>query len=221
MSDSKSFVSPEQVLSAIYGKSSLETGISEKRRDEVIAAALFVSFRNQEFGTRFKLPANFREGNDPEDAEGIDMTVCDDRGRKKKLQMKGVHIQRSILRRMHHNTKGVARITGSRSQRQIRRDSEELTKIMSAQLSKIIQDYSGIYLIIHVIADLATQTSLEIAIRKSQNIVAHLRAKEVWFLRNIPVRAIGGPQAPPPNGHAYELIKVAPDKHTYCFAFTL
>lgn len=216
----KAFVSPEQVLAAIYGKSSLETGISEKRRDEVIAAAIFVSFRNQEFGTKFKLPANFREGNEKEDAEGIDITVCDNRGRKKRLQIKGVHIQRSILRRMHHNTRGVARITGSRSQRMIRRDSEELTKMMSAELSKIIQDYTGIYLIIHVMADLATQTSLEIAIRKSQTIVSHLRAKEVWFLRNIPVRAIRGPKIQP-NAHAYELIKVAPDKHAYCFVFSL
>jgi hypothetical protein len=219
MNESRTFVSPEQVLAAIYGKSSLETGISEKRRDEVIAAAIFVSFRNQEFGTRFKMPANFREGDEREDAQGIDMTVCDNRGRKKRLQIKGIHIQRSILRRMHHNTKGVARIRGSRSQRMIRRDSEELTKIMSAELSKIIQDYSGIYLIVHVMADLATQTSLEIAMRKSQSIVSHLRAKEVWFLRNIPVRTIGGLKNEP-NSHAYELIKVSPDKHTYCFVFS-
>jgi hypothetical protein len=220
MTESKALVSPEQVLAAIYGKSSLETGISEKRRDEVIAAALFVSFRNQEFGTRFRLPSDFREGNLKEDAEGIDMIVSDNRGRKKKLQIKGIYIQRSILRRMHHNTRGVARIHGTRSQRMIRRDSEELTKMMTAELSKIIQDYSGIYLIIHVLADLATQTSLEIAIRKSQHIVAHLRAKEVWFLRNVPVRAVGGSKTQP-NAHAYELIKVAPDKHTYCFVFSL
>ncbi len=220
MTAEQSFVSPEQVLAAIYGKSSLEIGMSEKRRDEVIAAALFVSFRNQEFGTQFKMPAHFREGNEKEDAAGIDMTVCDSRGRKKKLQIKGIHIQRSILRRIHHNTKGVARITGETSQRFIRRDSEELTKIMSAALSKIIQDYSGLYLIIHVIADLATQTSLEIAIRKSQSIVSHLKAKEVWFLRNVPFRAIGDKKTQP-NSHAYELIKVAPDKHTYCFAFSL
>lgn len=220
MSESKSLVAPEQVLAAIYGKSSLETGISEKRRDEVIAAALFVSFRNQEFGTRFKLPANFRQADNEEDAAGIDMTVLDNHGRKKRLQIKGIYIQRSILRRMHHNTRGVARIRGSRSQRQIRRDSEELTKMMSAELSKILQDYNGIYLLIHVLADLATQTSLEIAIRKSQSIVAHLRAKEVWFLRNIPVRAIGQSKHEP-NTHAYELIKVSPDKHTYCFVFSV
>lgn len=215
----KSWVSPEAVLAALYGKSSLETGISEKRRDEVIAAAIFVSFRNQEFGTKFRIPANFREGNETEDAQGIDMTVCDNRGRKKRLQLKGIHIQRSILRRMHHNTKGVARIYGSRSQRMIRRDSEELTKIMAEELGKIVQDYSGIYLIIHVMADLATQTSLEIAMRKSQAIVSHLKAKEVWFLRNIPVRTIAKPKEP--NAHAYELIKVTPDKHSYCFVFSL
>jgi hypothetical protein len=219
MGETKGFVAPEHVLAAIYGKSSLETGISEKRRDEVIAAALFVSFRNQEFGTKFKLPADFRECNEPEDAQGIDLTVCDDRGRKKKLQIKGVYIERAILRRKHRNTRGVAGITGSRSQRIIRRDSEELTKIMTAQLSKIIQDYSGLYLIIHVVADLATQTSLEIAIRKSQNVVAHLKAKEVWFLRNVPVRYLSSKIQP--NTHAYQLIKVAPTKNTYSFVFAL
>lgn len=213
-------VSPEQVLGAIYGKSSLETGMSEKRRDEVIAAAIFVSFRNQEFGTRFKLPADFRESNEREDAQGIDMTVADNRGRKKKLQIKGIHIQRSIQRRMSHNTRGEPKITGTKSQRMIKRDSEELTKIMSSELLKICQDYSGIYLIIHVIADLATQTSLEIAIRKSQPIVAGLKAKEIWFLRGVPVRALRG-KLSRPNCHAYELIKLAPDKHTYCFAFVL
>ncbi len=220
MSEIKSWVAPEAVLRAIYGKSSLETGISEKRRDEVIAAAIFISFRNQEFGTKLMLPANFREGDQDEDAAGVDMTVTDAQGRKKKLQIKGIHIQRSILRRKHHNTRGVAKITGSKSQRLIKRDSEELTKIMSSELSKIIQDYNGIYLIIHVLADLATQTSLEIAMRKSQSIVAKLKAKEIWFLRNVPVRAIGGKDTRP-NCHAYELIKIAPDKHTYCFAFVL
>lgn len=215
------WVSPEQVLAAIYGKSSLEIGMSEKRRDEVIAAALFVCFRNQEFGTRFLLPAHFRKANEKEDAEGIDMVVADSKGRKKELQMKGIYIKRSILRRMHHNTKGFARIrSNQQSRRRMKRDSDELTKIMSAELSKIVQDYSGIYLIIHVIADLATQTSLEIAIRKSQKIVANLKAKEVWFLRNIPVFDLAE-HARPPHGHAYELIQISPAKHTYCFAFSL
>lgn len=215
-----SAVSPEQVLAAIYGKSSLEIGMSEKRRDEVIAAAIFVSFRNQEFGTRFKIPADFRESDEKEDAQGIDMLVADNCGRRKKLQIKGIHIQRSIQRRMSHNTRGVPKITGTKSQRLIKRDSEELTRIMNTELLKIDQDYSGIYLIIHVIADLATQTSLEIAIRKSQHTVSRLKAKEIWFLRNVPVRALRG-KLSQPNCHAYELIKLAPDKHTYCFAFVL
>jgi hypothetical protein len=71
-----------------------------------------------------------------------------------------------------------------------------------------------------VVADLATQTSLEIAIRKSKDIVTHLKAKEVWFLRNIPVRAVNGKQSRI-NCHAYQLLKVAPDKHTYTFSFGL
>jgi hypothetical protein len=220
MSPERPRVSPEQVLAAIYGKSSLETGMSEKRRDEVIAAAIFVSFRNHEFGTRFLLPSDFRETDEYEDAQGIDMTVADIRGRKKKLQVKGIYIKRSILRRMHHNTKGVAKISSASSRRYIKRDSEELTRMMNAELAKIIQDYSGLYLLIHVIADLATQTSLEIAIRKSQQIVSHLKAKEVWFLRNIPVLDISDSPAEP-NSHAYELIQVSPAKHTYCFAFIL
>lgn len=219
MSTSKAWVSPERVLGAIYGKSSLETGMSEKRRDEVIAAALFLSFRNQEFGTKFMLPSNFRDGDLKEDACGIDIIVSDPRGRKKQLQIKGVHIQRSIERRKHHRTVGVARIT-NKSHRLIKRDSEELTQIMKGELEKIVQDYSGISLIIYVSADLATQTSLEIAIRQSQSIVSHLKAKEVWFLRNIPVRMIHG-KASNPNCHAYQLIEVAPYKHTYGFVFSL
>lgn len=220
MSPEKKYVSPEQVLGAIYGRSSLEIGMSERRRDEVIAAAIFTSFRNQEFGTRFKLPADFRQGDLKQDAEGIDMEVADNKGRRKNLQVKWIHIQRSITRRMHHNTKGVARIMKN-SQKFIKRDSEELRKIMKGELQKITQDYGGIYLIINVSADLATQTSLEIAIRKNQDVVSKLRAKEVWFLRSIPVRAIYGKKSQPPNCHAYELIKLAPDKHTYCFAFAL
>ncbi len=220
MGHDKSRVSPEQVLSAIYGKTSLETGMSEKRRDEVIAAAIFVSFRNQEFGTRFRLPAGFRDGDIHEDASGIDMVVSDERGRKKKLQIKGVHIQRSIERRKAHSTRGVARVTGSKSQKLIRRDSDELARIMRGELSKIDQDYNGIYLIIHISADLATQTSLELAMRRNQDLVARMRAKEVWFLRGVPVRALRGKQSQP-NCHAYELIKAAPDKRTYCFAFSL
>ncbi len=219
MSSDKAWVSPEQVLSAIYGKSSLETGMSEKRRDEVIAAAIFVSFRNQEFGTRFRLPADFRNGDEQEDAAGIDMTVADKHGRKKRLQIKGIHIQRSIERRKAHNTKGVPRVT-RRSQKMIRRDSDELTKIMKDEIHKIDQDYTGLYLIIHVSADLATQTSLEIAMRKSHEAVRNIKAKEVWFLRGVPVRALRGKNSLP-NCHAYELIKVTPHKHTYCFAFAL
>ena len=95
-----------------------------------------------------------------------------------------------------------------------------LEKIMKHELEKIVQDYSGISLIIYVSADLATQTSLEIAIRKSQSVVSGLKAKEVWFLRNIPVRMIHG-KASNPNCHAYQLIKVAPYKHTYGFVFSL
>lgn len=220
MGTPKNYVSPEQVLGAIYGRSSLEIGMSERRRDEVIAAAIFMSFRNQEFGTRFKIPADFREGDLYQDAQGIDMEVADNKGRKKKLQVKWVHIQRSITRRMHHNTRGVPRITKN-SQKFIKRDSEELTKIMRGELQKITQDYSGIYLIINVSADLATQTSLEIAIRKNQDTVSKLKAKEVWFLRNVPVRAIYGKRSQSPNCHAYELIKLMPDKHTYCFAFAI
>ena len=213
-------VSPESVLGAIYGKTSLETGMSEKRRDEVLAAAIFTSFRNQEFGTRFQMPADFRNSRETEDAQGIDMIVTDPTGRRKKLQVKGIHIQRSIERRKGHRTKGIARVLGRRTQRLIKRDSEELTRIMRGELTKIIQDYSGIYLIVYVSADLATQTSLEIAIRKSQHIVSHLRAKEVWFLRNIPVRAIGGKNTTT-NCHSYMLVKVSPDKHTYVFSFAI
>lgn len=215
-----SLLAPEHVLGLIYGKTSIELGMSEKRRDEVIAAAIFASFRNQEFGTRFLLPHNYREENHIEDAEGIDMVIEDPAGRKKKLQIKGVHIQRSIERRRHHKTKGAPRILGRKTKRQIQKDSEELTKIMTAELEKIVQDYSGLYLLIHVIADLATQTSLEIAIKNSRDIVSNLKAREVWFLRNIPVRAIYGKRSNP-NCHAYKLIKVAPDRHTYAYSFAL
>ena len=220
METDKRFVAPESVLAALYGKSSLETGLSEKRRDEVLAAAIFTSFRNQEFGTRLILPSDFRNCNETEDAMGIDIIVQDASGRKKQLQIKGIHIQRSIERRKKHQTKGYPRITGRKTQRWIKRDSEELTKVMRGELNKIVQDYSGIYLIINVNADLATQTSLEIAIRKSQDVVSHLKAKEVWFLRNIPVRTLHGKRSLV-NTYAYMLIKVSPDKHTYVFSFSL
>lgn len=220
MSRTAAFISPEDVLRAIYGKSTLELGMSEKRRDELIAAAIFTSFRNQEFGTRFKLPANYREANETEDARGIDVTVSEPAGRSKQLQIKGVYIQRSIERRRLHQTKGAPRILGRRSWRQIQKDSEELTTIMRGELSKIIQDYSGVILIIHVIADFATQTSLEIAIKASRDIMEELKAKEVWFLRHIPVRVIGyTPTAS--ECHAYKLIKVFPGRHTYAFSFAL
>ena len=216
----KDYVTPEEVLGAIYGKTSLEIGMSEKRRDEVIAAAIFASFRNQEFGTHIRLPADFRDSNLTEDAQGIDMVVADTNGRRKKIQIKGVYVERSIERRRRHQTKGFARILGRRSQRMIKRDSEELTRIMKGELKKIVQDYNGLFLIIHVIADLATQTSLEIAIKKSQSIVSNLKAKEVWFLRHVPVRVIRS-NARVLNCHSYKLIKVAPDRHTYGFSFAL
>lgn len=194
--------------------------MSEKRRDEVIAAAIFASFRNQEFGTRFQLPADYSTQNLQEDARGIDIVVEDRNGRKKQLQIKGVYIQRSIQRRRHHATRGFARVLGRRSQRLIKEDSKELTKIMKNELAKIIHDYSGLFLIIHVIADLATQTSMEIAIRKSQEIVTHLKAKEVWFLRHIPARAFRGKESVVTT-HTFMLLKVFPDKHSYCFTFAL
>jgi hypothetical protein len=214
------FVAPESILASIYGKTSLESGLSEKRRDEVIAAAIFASFRNQEFGTRIQLPADFRNSDETDDARGIDIIVKDLNGRAKQLQIKGIHIQRSIDRRKGHKTKGVARVFGRKTRIWIKRDSEELTKIMKGELSKIIHDYSGIYLILYVSADFATQTSLEIAIRQSQHIVAHLKAKEVWFLRNIPVRMLKGKNSYP-NCHSYMLLKVSPDKHTYVFSFSI
>lgn len=216
----KLLVPPEQVLSAIYGKTSLETGISEKRRDEVIAAAIFTCFRNQEFGTRFQLPADFRNSIETEDAQGIDMVVREPEGRAKKLQVKGIYIQRSIVRRMNHNTRGAAQILGRKTRRIIERDSAELTKIMKESLRKIIQDYSGIILIIHVIADLATQTSLNIALRNSRDLVSNLKAREVWFLRHIPVRVLNRKRADT-SSHTYKILKVAPDRQTYCFSFTL
>ncbi len=212
------YLFPGNVLSAIYGKTSIELGMSEKRRDEVIAAAIFTSFHNQEFGTRFKLPVNYYEFDPREDASGVDMVVANENGRSKKLQIKGIYIQRSIERRRRHKTRGSAKIFGRRTFRQAKRDSEELTQMMKGELKKIIQDYSGIYLIINVIADLASQTSLEIAIHKSKTIVSSLKAKEIWFLRHIPVRMLRQ-TAGKVNYQAYNLIKVAPDKHTYGFSF--
>ncbi len=219
MTSARKFVSPEHVLREIYPKTSLELGIPEKRRDELIAAAIFASFRNHEFGTHFQFHPDYREIHVEEDAQGIDVVLEDPSGRKKKLQIKGVYIQRSIERRRHHAVKGAARVTGRRTRRQIKKDSKELTAIMRGELTKIIHDYSGLVLIIHVIADLATQTSLEIAIKKSSKIVANLMAKEVWFLRHIPVRALSPQQ--PVTCHAYKLIKVSPDKHTYAFSFSV
>lgn len=216
----KNFVTPEQVLASIYGKTSVQIAMSEKRRDELIAAAIFTSFRNQEFGTRFRLPADYRNADLTADARGIDVTITDTTGRKKELQIKGVYIQRSIERRKHHNTKGAAQVTGRRTWRIIQKDSEELTTMMRGELEKIVQDYSGVYLIIHVIADLATQTSLGIAIKNSRDIVSNLKAKEVWFLRHVPVRIIRqGKQGP--EAFAYKLIKVSPNSHTYAFSFSL
>jgi hypothetical protein len=67
---------------------------------------------------------------------------------------------------------------------------------------------------------LASQTSLEIAIRNSHKIVEHFRAKEIWFLRNIPVRMIGN-KSKEISCHAFKLIKLFPDRHTYGFSFAL
>lgn len=214
------YITPEHVLSAIYGKTSKQLRMSESRRDEVIAASIFASFRNQEFGTRLLLPSDYKIKHPEEDARGIDMVLSDQSGRRKRLQIKGIYLKRSIERRMQHRTKGTARVLGFRTQRMIKRDSEELTKIMKGELRKIVQDYSGLILIIHVIADLATQTSLEIAIKKSAGIVSNLKAKEVWFLRHVPVRAIHGRESAA-NCHAYKLIKITPDRHTYSFSFAL
>lgn len=213
------FVSPEYVLREIYPKTALELGIPEKRRDELIAAAIFASFRNHEFGTHLLFRPDYHEMHPEEDARGIDIILEDPGGRKKNLQIKGVYIQRSIARRIYHAVKGSPRVTGRRTRRQIKKDSKELTAIMRGELTKIIHDYSGLILIIHVIADLATQTSLEIAIRKSRKIVANLKAKEVWFLRHIPVRALDPLKSL--NCHAYKLIKVSPDRHTYAFSFSV
>lgn len=214
------FVSPEEVLGAIYGKTSLELRMSEKRRDEMIAAAIFTSFRNLEFGTRLALPADYKNPDLTADAQGIDVVARDANGRKKELQIKGIYIQRSIERRRRHSTGGAPAVYGRKTQRHIRRDSEELTMIMHHELNKIRQDYTGIILIIHVIADFATQTSLGIAIKNSREVVASLKAKEVWFLRQIPVRMVHGRRSSS-NCYAYKLIKVFPDKHTYGFSFAL
>ncbi|HTL48943.1 MAG TPA: hypothetical protein VL688_12855 [Verrucomicrobiae bacterium] len=216
----KHSIRPEEALRSLYGKTSVELGMSEKRRDEVIAAAIFTCFRNQEFGTRFHLPPDYKNSNLTEDAQGIDMAVTDTSGRKKNLQIKGIHIQRSIERRRLHKTRGGAIILGRKTQRQMRRDSEELTRIMKGELNKIVQDYSGIILLIHVIADLATQTSLDIAIKQSQSIVQHLKSKEVWFLRNIPVRVLAG-QKTLLSCYCYKIIRVAPDRQTYVFTFAV
>ena len=149
------------------------------------------------------------------------MIVSSKTGRKKKLQIKGIYIKRAIKRRRLHNTRGSARVLGRKSRRLIKRDSEELTRIMKGELKKILhQDYSGRILIIYVNADLATQTSLGIAIRNSRQIVERLKAKEVWFLRNIPVRAIYGRRSTT-NCHAYKIIKALPDRHTYGFSFAM
>ncbi|MDP3921054.1 MAG: hypothetical protein Q8R76_09665 [Candidatus Omnitrophota bacterium] len=220
MAKSVGFMSPEHVLGTIYGKSSLALKMSEKRRDEVIAAAIFTSFRNQEFGTNFKLPADYEKIHHAEDARGIDIVVASDNGRLKKLQIKGIYISRAIRRRRRHETTGAARVLGRKSQRQIQRDSLELAQVMKVALERITQDYSGLFLIIYVNADLATQTSLEIAMRKSAKRVEKLQAQEIWFLRNIPVRAIRG-KASRINCFTYELLKVKPDRHTYVFSFAL
>jgi hypothetical protein len=220
MTKAPQMMPPEDVLAAIYGKTSLELGMSEKRRDEMIAAAIFASFRNQEFGTRLKLPADYKNPDLTADAQGIDVVARDSNGRKKEFQIKGIYIQRSIERRRKHMTRGAPAVYGRKTRRQIIRDSEELTKIMEHELEKIRQDYSGIYLIIHVIADLASQTSLGIAIKNSRETVASLKAKEVWFLRQIPVRMLRGRMSAC-ECYAYKLIKVFPDKHTYGFSFAL
>ncbi|MCB9799509.1 MAG: hypothetical protein H6757_01980 [Candidatus Omnitrophica bacterium] len=215
------WVAPEQVLSAVYGKTSLEIRMSENRRDEVIAAAIFTSFLNQEFGTRFRLPSNYRQADRMADAEGIDLAVLNTNGRVKNLQIKGIHIQRSIERRRRHLTKGSARITSSKFRRLIERDSEELTRVMKDELVKIVHhDYGGLYLLIHVQADFATQTSLEIAIKNNRKLLLSFKSKEVWFLRNVPVRAIRGKRSAS-NCYAYKLIKVAPYRHTYGYSFAL
>jgi len=214
------FLSPEKVLSEVFGKTSTELNMSEKRRDEVIAAAIFTSFRNQEYGTRYHIHEDYKNADLKEDARGIDMVVADRNGKTRKLQIKGIYIQRSIERRRKHMTRGVAKVLGRRTQRQIKMDSEELTKIMRAELEKIVQDYSGLFLVIHVIADLATQTSLEIAIRRSKKIVSNLKARDVWFLRHIPVRVISS-RSRLSESHSFKLIKVYPDKHTYCYTFAL
>jgi len=214
------WIRPEQALGALYGRTSRQLGIGENRRDEVITAAIFASFRNQEFGTNLRLPADYREIDRKADAEGIDIVLADSNGRYKKLQIKGIHIQRSIERRKLHKTRGTARVRGRKTQKQIQADSAELSRIMHKELKKIIQDYSGLVLIFNVSADFASQTSLERAIHKNSELVEQFKAREVWFLRNIPVRAVHGRNSTT-KCHAYKLIKVLPDHHTYGFSFAL
>lgn len=214
------FVTPAHVLGEVYGKTSLQLKMSEKRRDEVIAAAIWTCFRNQEFGTRYKMSGNYKEVDHEQDARGVDVVIAEPGGRQKKLQIKGVHIKRSIQRRKKHATKGTPRVLGYKTLRYSKRDSAELTKMMKEELLKIHHDYSDLYLLIHVIADFATQTSLEIAMKKCEKIVAKLKAREVWFIRHVPVRAIYGKKGDV-TAHTYKLIKLTPERHTYAFSFAL
>ena len=217
----KSTVSPAHVLSHIYGKTSVELDISEKRRDEIITSAIFAAFRNQEFGTHFKLPKNYKDPSYNQDARGVDMVIYDSKSdRLKQLQVKGVYIQRAIARRMRHSTRGVATISSRRMYKLMQRDSEERQAIMQQSLEKIIQDYSGISLLIYINADLATQTSLEIAIQANKELLSNLKAKEVWILRNIPVRTLNR-RSTPIQTHSYQIFQIQPYKHTYSFCFSL
>lgn len=94
---SGSLIPPEYLLGTLYGRTATELGMPNRRREELIVAAMFASLYNNECGTGFQLPRRYLEG---VDADGIDVTVEGDGGAAKlRLQIKGINIAQAIARR--------------------------------------------------------------------------------------------------------------------------
>lgn len=209
-------VPPADVLMSIYGPSpAIE--LSPKRRLELGTACVFLDHYDEERNAWFQIPAEQIGEDNRDDAFGIDVIARTDTGDELKLQVKGIHIDRAIQRWKQGISVATEEAFGGDAVTRQQEDEQQLRAIFRDEILKLKhKDYGDSIVLFYTDSESTPQAALEELIAANIDDIRAVRAREVWFIQDIPTAQAA--DRPTRGGcTVYKLLKAAPDRATHFY----
>jgi hypothetical protein len=195
--------------------------LPQKRRLELGTACAFLEHYNDERNCWYAIPDEELRADDRQDSFGVDIVAVATNARQQilepreelKLQVKGIHIERAVARWKEGRMVATEQAVGEAAAQRQDEDNEQIRKVFPEAIQKIAsKDYSDAIVLFYINGETATQTTIEELIESHGKGIKAIKAREVWFIQDIPIMQAEGLQR---ACTVYKLMGVTPRRTSH------